>query len=310
MRSQVSSSGPAEHDLGRRKGSRWLLAVAVVALLAVVALSVRAHYAVGPTGVPNKGPGAVTLGSIVRLLLVVALAAFELVLVLALVFAPWRRFRDLGTSGPAVPWMRRRAALRMVAPAVLLLAAEVLVFVLLAKRRSGAPSAPPGLKPAPPPPRVPNLFATVAGATVPEATALAAVVGLVVVLAILGARYRSRRKGAAVMADPSELPQELSSAIDQSLSELAAGADPRQAVIAVYERMERVLAGVGLPAQAFETPLEYLERALTRLEASRGALVRLTDLFETARFSTHPVGSGMRSEAVEALGKLRAELAG
>jgi hypothetical protein len=74
--------------------------------------------------------------------------------------------------------------------------------------------------------------------------------------------------------------------------------------------MEGELAEVGLPALAFETPLEYLERALTRLQASRAAVVRLTDLFETARFSTRPVGSGMRSEAVAALGKLRAELAG
>jgi NADH:ubiquinone oxidoreductase subunit K len=244
------------------------------------------------------------------MLLVVCLAAFELLLVLALFFAPWRRFRELGRSGPAVPRMRRRAALRMVAPVVLLLVAEVVVFFLLAKRRSGAPGAPALLTKPPPHSGVPNLLTTVTAATVPEATALAAGVGLVIVLAILVARYRSRSKAAVVMADPSQLPQELSSAIDQSLAELAAGADPRQAVIAVYERMERVLAGVGLPAQAFETPLEYLERALARLQASRGALVRLTDLFETARFSTHPVGSGMRSEAEAALGILRAELAG
>lgn len=305
----MSRNGSTAPDRGAERRLRWLLAVAVVALLAVVALSVRAHYAVGPSGVPNKGPGAVALGSIVRLLLILGLAAFELLLMLALIFAPWRRFQDLGKSGPALPWIRRRAALRMVAPAVLLLVAQVVVFLLLVKRRSGAPRVPPVLTPAPPPARVPNLFTTVTAATVPEATALAAAVGLAVVLAILVARYRSRSKGAAVMAGPSELPQELSSAIDQSLSELAAGADPRQAVIAVYERMERVLAGAGLPAKAFETPLEYLERALTRLEASRGALVRLTDLFETARFSTHPVGSSMRAEAEAALGNLRTELA-
>jgi hypothetical protein len=285
-----------------------LLALGVVALLTLVAVSVRAHYSVGPSGVPNQGPGAALLGSIVQLLLVVCVAAFELLLVLALVYAPWRRLREAGSSGMPVPRVSRVAVLRIAAIPVAVLAAEVVAFALLVKRRTnGRPGSGSG------PLRITksghHLVPSVGAVTVTEATILAMAVGLVALVVILVVRFRSRRERAAAMAEAPDLPQDLTSAIDLSLAEIAAGADPRQAVIAAYERMERVLAGFGLPALSFETPLEYLERALTRLEASRGALVRLTDLFETARFSTHEVGSGMRYEAEQALGKLRAELA-
>ncbi|HUY10543.1 MAG TPA: DUF4129 domain-containing protein [Candidatus Dormibacteraeota bacterium] len=305
----MSSDRSAADDPAGRSGTRWLLALGVVALLMLVALSVRAHYSVGPSGVPNQGPGAALLGSIVQLLLVVCVAAFELLLVLALVYAPWRRLREAGSGGSPVPRVSRVAMLRIIAIPVAVLAAEVVAFALLVKRRTGGRSGSTnGLL------RVTkgghHQVPSVGAVTVTEATVLAAALGLVALAVILVVRFRSRHARAAAMAAAPDLPQDLTSAIDQSLAELAAGADPRQAVITAYERMERVLAGIGLPALSFETPLEYLERALARLEASRGALVRLTDLFETARFSTHEVGSVMRSEAEQALGKLRAELAG
>jgi hypothetical protein len=281
----------------------------VVALLAVVALSVRARYSTGPSGASIHGPGAALLGSIVQLFLVVCVAAFELLLVLALVYAPWRRLREVGTRGSPVARVSRPAVLRLVAIPVAVLAAQVVAFLLLVgHRRPERAASTSSLI------RVPksgtHLATTVGAVTATEATALAVVVGTVALAAILVGRFRSRRARAGRTEEPSELPQRLTSAIDQTLAELAAGTDPRQAVISAYERMEGELAEVGLPALAFETPLEYLERALTRLQASRAAVVRLTDLFETARFSTRPVGSGMRSEAVAALGKLRAELAG
>jgi hypothetical protein len=272
----------------------------------VVALSVRAHYSLGPSGVPNRGLGAALLGSTFQVLLVVIVAAFELILVLALGYAPWRRLREAGQRGAQVPRMSRRLVLRLVAiPVLVLLGQGSTFFWLLEHRARRVGSAHAGGGPLALPRQ--HFVSKVGAVTVPEATALAAAVALLVI--VVG-RLRSRRAPAGDEAESPELPQDLTSAIDQSLAELAAGTDPRQAVIAAYQRMERVLAGVGLPALAFETPLEYLERVLTRLEASRGALVRLTDLFETARFSARPVGPQMRAEAETALVGLRAELSG
>ncbi|MGP8249836.1 MAG: DUF4129 domain-containing protein, partial [Candidatus Dormibacteria bacterium] len=128
--------------------------------------------------------------------------------------------------------------------------------------------------------------------------------------AFLVTRVRSRRQRVTLATEPSALSEELADALDETMVELAAGADPRLAVIAAYERMQAVLTTVGLAPQPFETPLEYLERALSRLDTSRRALTRLTDLFETARFSAHAVDVSMRGEAEGALSGLRAELSG
>jgi hypothetical protein len=141
-------------------------------------------------------------------------------------------------------------------------------------------------------------------------SAVAGGLALVLLATVFTVRLRRRRSRAQVEATPSPLLPDLTPALDQGLAELAAGGDPRQAVIAAYERMVRILSRAGISDLAFETPSEYLERALSRLEASGRAVTRLTDLFELARFSSHAVGPGMRAEAEDALRGLRAELAG
>lgn len=294
---------------GSRRTSRWPAAVGVMVLLGAVALSVRAHYAVGPSGAPNQGPGAAVLGSVVQMLLVVCVAAFELALVVALVYAPWKRLREAGRSGRPVPPVSRRSLLRMaVAPAAVVAVQVALVVLLVGRRRRLGSLIRPGggLRNS----LGGHAATTVGSVTVWQATALAGAVGLVVLLFMIRARTRSRPGLGSAAVEPDLLAQDLSAALDRGLDDLAGGADPRTAVINAYERMERVLAGAGLAVRTFETPLEYLERALTRLRASRSALIRLTDLFETARFSPHSVDLGMRTEAESALAVLRSELSG
>jgi hypothetical protein len=85
-------------------------------------------------------------------------------------------------------------------------------------------------------------------------------------------------------------------------------ADPRAAVLAAYARMETALASVGLARRPSDAPREYLARLETGLGGGRAPAARLTELFERARFSPHPVGEDLREEAIGALETLRTEL--
>jgi hypothetical protein len=135
---------------------------------------------------------------------------------------------------------------------------------------------------------------------------LAAVAG---VLALLGVILVARR----LIRNPElpwlqDAPDVLAAALDESLDDLRTEPDVRKAIIAAYARMERALAAAGLPRRPAEAPLEYVERALLALDTSAGAVRRLTDLFEWARFSHHEPEPEMRDEAIEALAAVRDEL--
>jgi hypothetical protein len=101
---------------------------------------------------------------------------------------------------------------------------------------------------------------------------------------------------------------EIALALNESLDDLRSEPDLRRAIIAAYARMERTLAAAGIPRRPAEAPLEFLARALHDLDASAGAVTRLTDLFEWAKFSHHEPDASMRDEAIDALVALRDEL--
>jgi hypothetical protein len=127
--------------------------------------------------------------------------------------------------------------------------------------------------------------------------------GAVVVAMILFRRPGGRKPTAA------ELAAQLSADLDDSLDDLLAERDARRAVIAAYARMERTLAGAGLPRAAAEAPLEYLGRVLRDLlHTSADAVARLTELFERAKFSHHQIDPAMKHEAIGALVSVRDEL--
>jgi hypothetical protein len=72
--------------------------------------------------------------------------------------------------------------------------------------------------------------------------------------------------------------------------------------------MERTLAARGVPREAFEAPLEYLARVLELVQVSSHSILRLTGLFERARFSPHEIDATMKDDAIDALVGLRTEL--
>ena len=140
---------------------------------------------------------------------------------------------------------------------------------------------------------------------------LAIILGVLLVLAagVAIALRRSRLGRRTLSGTPDEIaPEALAAALDESLDDLRSDPDLRRAIIAAYARMETALAAAGIPRRPAQAPLEYLERALLSLDTSAGAVRRLTDLFEWARFSHHEPEASMRDEAVDALVAVRDEL--
>jgi Domain of unknown function (DUF4129) len=103
-------------------------------------------------------------------------------------------------------------------------------------------------------------------------------------------------------------PRRLAELLEESLADLEGETDPRRAVIAAWIRMERGLAGAGLPRHAAETPLEYTARVLEGAAVTPAAVRRLADLYEQAKFSRHTIDEEMRRAAVEAVTVIRREL--
>jgi hypothetical protein len=115
-----------------------------------------------------------------------------------------------------------------------------------------------------------------------------------------------RRRGQAL--PPRPMAVVLSEVLSETLDDLRAEPDPRKAVIGAYARMERTLSARGVPREAFEAPLEYLARVLDLVQVSSHSILRLTGLFERARFSPHEIDATMKDDAIDALVGLRAEL--
>jgi hypothetical protein len=125
------------------------------------------------------------------------------------------------------------------------------------------------------------------------------VAGVGSVFAWRAARRRLRR--------PS-LAETLSDALGDTLDDVADEPDPRRAIILAYARMESSLDRSGCSRREADAPLEYLSRVLRELEVAAAPVEALTDLFEHAKFSHHPVDAAMKARAIAALEAIRAEL--
>jgi hypothetical protein len=136
------------------------------------------------------------------------------------------------------------------------------------------------------------------------AIALVAGLGLAGIAAYVASKRRSRGRE---LGDE-QLAAELAHALDDTLEDLRAEADPRRAIIAAYARLERVLAANGVSRRPAETSQEYVPRVLRDLALDARAVERLTDLFTQAKFSHHEVDTTMKEDAIGALEDVREEL--
>lgn len=136
-------------------------------------------------------------------------------------------------------------------------------------------------------------------------------IGMLGLLAVGGAMYYVRARGNPVpppLALRDDVKDELSAAVSDAIDDLRREEDPRRAVIAAYARMEGVLARHGHARDPAETPFEYLSRILLSLRVRGGAVRELTELFERAKFSTHPIDETMKERAISSLLSVREDL--
>ena len=76
---------------------------------------------------------------------------------------------------------------------------------------------------------------------------------------------------------------------------------PRNAIVACWERFEHQASRGGVVRRPWETTGEYVLGVLDLVDADRGAVSRLADLYREARFSDHPMTDDHRRAALEAL---------
>jgi hypothetical protein len=287
----------------------WPARAGVLVLLALLlaAVAVGSRATLGATGGPSTGADGVRLPvesvAVPSILAVLAGLGF-----LAAVVRPVRRRRrdpeqpDWVYEPPPTAWTEKVALLL----GLLLFVVAVTAAAWLAVRHLGP--APPARAPAtgspaaPAPPSTNPGFrqASPGNPSPPSWRWPLAGIALLTVAAGLMALWAIRRPGSSTAANR-QAANRLVESLDASTGELLAATAPRQAILAAYARMEHALVPRGVGRQRHETALEYLDRLLARQELEPAPLLRLTDLFELAKFSNHQVTEAMRVDALAAL---------
>lgn len=150
-----------------------------------------------------------------------------------------------------------------------------------------------------------------------DATSVVAGLLLVLGLGLLtGKRVREyrRRRALAERAEPDPaglvpLPTPDTVAEHAEVHRTAlAGGTPRNAIVALWNRLELDVADSGVPRRPAETSAEFTSRFLGALDADRDAADRLAELYREARFSRHDLTEQHRAEAGAALERLHRSL--
>ncbi len=103
-----------------------------------------------------------------------------------------------------------------------------------------------------------------------------------------------------VLDDPEPLAEEIRQDASEQLA-LLLGGNPRNAIVACWDRFEEQAERVNAARQPWETSSEFTLRLLDRVDADPVAVSRLESLYHEARFSSHEIDEGRRETAVEAL---------
>jgi hypothetical protein len=103
-----------------------------------------------------------------------------------------------------------------------------------------------------------------------------------------------------VLDDPTPLIEEMRKDADDQFALLLSG-EPRNAIVACWDRFEDQAERVHASRKDWETSSEFTLRLLDAVSADESAVTRLEALYREARFSAHEIDEGRRQAAVEAL---------
>ena len=137
--------------------------------------------------------------------------------------------------------------------------------------------------------------------------ALTLLLAVVVVLAI---RANRRRRAAAPPESAREAPDRalLTDRRAAHQARMLRKGSPREAIIATWLDLERLVAAAGVPRRPSETSSELVVRVLDDREVPAAALTDLAALFREARFSTHELTEALRERAAGDLDAVHAAL--
>lgn len=137
--------------------------------------------------------------------------------------------------------------------------------------------------------------------------ALTLLLAVVVVLAI---RANRRRRRAAPPESAREAPDRalLTDRRAAHQARMLRKGSPREAIIATWLDLERLVAAAGVPRRPSETSSELVVRVLDDREVPAAALTDLAALFREARFSTHELTEALRERAAGDLDAVHAAL--
>jgi hypothetical protein len=103
-----------------------------------------------------------------------------------------------------------------------------------------------------------------------------------------------------VLEDPTPLLEEMRRDATEQF-ELLLGGQPRNAIVAAWDRFEEQAERVGVARKLWETSSEFTLRLLDAVAAAPSAVTRLAALYREARFSEHEITESNRESAVAAL---------
>lgn len=133
---------------------------------------------------------------------------------------------------------------------------------------------------------------------------------LLLAVVVLAIRVNRRRRRAAPPESAREAPDRalLTDRRAARQARMLRKGSPREAIIATWLDLERLVAAAGVPRRPSETSSELVVRVLDDREVPAAALTDLAALFREARFSTHEPTEALRERAAGDLDAVHAAL--